>query len=133
VTGVGRLPVRDAREAGCRVLVADDHPALRGAIRDALESEGYAVDEAADGRRALDALRADAHRVAVTDVRMPGLNGLELLEQVSELGLACRVILVSVLADPETVRRADEMGAFAFHQKPFRLDALLADVRAACA
>ena len=90
------------------------------------------MDEAMDGRQALEMLRAGRHQVAVTDVRMPGLNGLELLAQVVELGLACRVILVSVLADPETIRQADEMGAFSFHQKPFRLDALLADVRAAC-
>jgi DNA-binding response OmpR family regulator len=117
--------------AGTRsVLVADDHAALRSAICDALRSHGYRVDEAADGHAALDLLRSRRHGAAVVDVRMPGIDGLSLCAHAQRERLPCSMIVMSVVADPETRRRVAELGA-AFHQKPFELSALLADVRRA--
>jgi len=114
-----------------RVLVADDHAALRAVIADALRTHGYAVDEAADGHAALELLRAGGYCAAVLDQKMPGSDGLAVAESIREQGLGCTAIVISVVADPETRRRATEVGA-RFHEKPFQLDDLLADVEAAC-
>ncbi|HSS55977.1 MAG TPA: response regulator [Gaiellales bacterium] len=111
-----------------RVLIADDHVGLRAMIAEALRSNGYDVDEVGNGGLALEAIRRGDHRVAIVDVRMPVLDGLAVAARVREEGLACRVIVISVVDDPETRRRVAELGA-AFHRKPFRLADLLADVR----
>jgi len=97
-------------------------------IADALRSNGYQVDEVGNGRLALDAIRRGDHRVAIIDVRMPVMDGLAVAARVRKEGLACRVIVISVMDDQETRRRVAEAGA-AFHRKPFRLADLLADVR----
>lgn len=113
------------------VLVADDHAALRSVIGEALRAHGYEVDEAVDGRQALELLRRRRHRAAVIDVRMPVMDGLAVCAEVRREQLPCSMIVISVVADAETRRRVAELGA-AFHQKPFELTALLADVKRAC-
>jgi CheY-like chemotaxis protein len=123
--------VASPTDAGARsVLVADDHPALRSVICDALRSHGYAVEEAADGHTALELLRTRRPRAAVIDVRMPGMDGLQVCARAVRERLPCSMIVMSVVADAETRRRVAELGA-AFHQKPFQLPSLLADVRRA--
>jgi len=113
------------------VLVADDHAALRSAISDALRAHGYAVEEAADGHVALEVLRTRRPRAAVIDVRMPGIDGLQVCASAVRERLPCSMIVMSVVADAETRRRVAELGA-AFHEKPFELPSLLADVQRAC-
>jgi DNA-binding response OmpR family regulator len=111
-----------------RVLIADDHVGLRAMIADALRSNGYDVDEVGNGGLALEAIRRGDHPVAIIDVRMPVMDGLAVAARVRKEGLVCRVIVISVVDDPETRRRVADLGA-AFHRKPFRLADLLADVR----
>lgn len=115
-----------------RVLVADDHGPLRSMIADALRADGCDVEEVADGGTALHLLLEGGFRAAVIDVRMPDLDGLQVLEQLYVEGAGCDVIMMSVVADPVSRRRAEQFGALAFHQKPFPLQALLEDVRRAC-
>jgi DNA-binding response OmpR family regulator len=110
------------------VLIADDHVGLRAMIAEALRSNGYDVEEVGNGGLALESIRRGGHSVAIIDVRMPVMDGLAVAARVRKEGLACRVIVMSVVDDPETRRRVAEVGA-AFHPKPFRLADLLADVR----
>ena len=117
-------------ELPLRVLIADDHVGLRAMIADALRSNGCHVDEVGNGGLALDAIRRGDHRVAILDVRMPVMDGLAVAARARNEGLACRVIVISVMDDQETRRRVAEVGAL-FHRKPFRLADLLADVRGA--
>jgi two-component system response regulator MprA len=120
-------------ELAPRVLVVDDHPDLRAALRDALLEVGYAVTEAEDGERGLTALAESQFDVAVVDVRMPRLDGFALLEQMRAQEIECPVVLTSVVADVVSRRRATSLGVVAFHQKPFPLGALLADLERAVA
>ena len=117
-------------ELPLRVLIADDHVGLRAMSADALRSNGCHVDEVGNGGLALDAIRRGDHRVAIVDVRMPVMDGLAVAARVRKEGLACRVIVISVMDDQETRRKVAELGAV-FHRKPFRLADLLADVRGA--
>ena len=115
-----------------RVLVADDHAPLRAMIAGALRGDGFDVGEAADGATALRHLLRGGFRAAVIDVRMPALDGLQVLERLRAAGATCEVILMSVVADPVSRGRARQFGAVSFHQKPFPLKALLDDVHRVC-
>jgi len=95
-----------------RVILADDHHLVRAGIRSLLESiEGVEVlADCGDGREALDLI--DEHRpdVAVLDIGMPGLNGLEVARRVSQLSQTTRIIILSMYADPSYVRQALKAG-----------------------
>jgi DNA-binding response OmpR family regulator len=117
--------------ATARVLVVDDHPDLRLALVDTLAAEGYAVGQAEDGQQALDLLGRERFDAAIVDVRMPVVDGFSVLEQMAERGLRCPVLLTSVVADASARSRGRSLGMFAFHEKPFALDVLLADVQQA--
>ena len=115
------------------VLVVEDHAMLRTVICDALCGEGFAVHAAESVAEALAHLDAHAFDVALVDVRMPDSDGFDLVEAMAERGIPTPVVMTSVAADPYSVRRCRELSVFAFHEKPFDLERLLADVRAACA
>jgi DNA-binding NtrC family response regulator len=134
IVGVEEMPPRPVllERARCRVLVADDHGPLNSMISDALRSAGYQVDQAGDGDSALELLRAGSYCAAVIDVRMPEMDGFQLLAQAQTEQLECRMIVISVVADPESRSHAQRLGAVGFHQKPFQLAALLDDVQSAC-
>ena len=117
--------------ATARILVVDDHPHLRVALADALAAEGYAVAQAEDGMQALELLAREPFDVAVVDVRMPQLDGFQLLERMAEQRLTCPVVLTSVLADASARNRGQSLGMFAVHEKPFALGRLLDDVERA--
>src|SRR5205809_279316 len=77
-----------------RVLVVDDHGDLRAAVREMLEAEGYAVEEAADGTDALEILTGGRFDAAVVDVRLPGMDGFTLLEEAARRGVCCPTVLM---------------------------------------
>jgi two-component system nitrate/nitrite response regulator NarL len=101
------------------VIVADDHPLFREAIVRAVRErpEFEVVREAADGREALEAIRALKPDVAVLDIKMPELDGLKVLNAVRRDDLATRVILLSAFLDGATAFEAVAGGAAAFLSK----------------
>jgi DNA-binding NtrC family response regulator len=115
------------------ILVVDDHSLLRTAICDALGRVGFAVHGAESVAEALGLLDAHAFDAALVDVRMPISDGFDLVEAMAERGIPTPVVMTSAAADPYAVRRCRELCVFAFHEKPFDLERLFADVRAACA
>jgi DNA-binding NtrC family response regulator len=115
------------------ILVVEDHSMIRTVICDALGGEGFAVHGAASVAEALALLDGHAFSAALVDVRMPVSDGFDLFEAMAERGIPTPVVMTSVAADPYSVRRCRELGVFAFHEKPFDFEGLLADVRAACA
>ncbi len=105
--------------ARVRVLVADDHPLFREAIVGAVKErpEFELVAEAGDGREALDTIRELLPDVAVLDVKMPQLDGLQVLSAVRREGLATRVMLLSAYLDGTIAFEAVAGGAAAFLTK----------------
>src|SRR4051794_19832082 len=91
-----------------RVLVADDHPLYRDGVVESMKDrpELEVAGEAADGRAALDAIRELAPDVAVIDVRMPGMEGMEVLAAVKAEDLPTKVIFLSAFLDGEVGYRA---------------------------
>lgn len=109
-----------------RVLVADDDAAVRQVCRAALEMSGCEVVEAADGTRAASMLESTCFSLILTDVMMPGENGLQILEQVSSTHPDTLVILITGYGSIEMAKKAIIKGAFDFITKPFRIDELVA-------
>jgi DNA-binding NarL/FixJ family response regulator len=115
-----------------RVVVADDHPALRAGIRVRLEIDQVAqvLAEAVDGSEALELVESLRPDIAVLDVRMPGLDGVEVAEQINLRGLPTHVVLLTGLTDTELVQRALDVGVRGYVDKLSRLDVLVAAIRA---
>jgi UDP-3-O-acyl N-acetylglucosamine deacetylase len=110
------------------ILVVDDEEKIRRAVRGVLADEGFAVAEAADGRRALDLIAHTRPRLAIVDIWMPELDGIELVAKIKERAPGLPVIVISGHGNVETALRMAQLGAFHFLEKPFTLDALLASV-----
>jgi two-component system response regulator HydG len=108
------------KDVAPRVLVVDDEPVLRRSLARLLLSRGMSVFTAEDGTAALEAFQAQPIDVALLDIRMPNVGGLEVLEQVKARGLAVEVVMMTAFGDVETAVSAVRAGAYHFLTKPFR-------------
>lgn len=100
------------------ILVVDDERDIRENLRDILTDLGYAVDVAGDGPSALELVQAKHYDVALLDLRMPGMDGLELYRRIKELRAGTVAIIVTAYATAETTRDALEAGAWKIIAKP---------------
>ena len=124
------MVANDPGEKPFRVLVVDDDPSIRRMIIAALRRDGYTFSEAANGREALDLMRAEHPSVVVLDLMMPMVSGWDVLRERSaerEL-LSIPVIIISANRAPEVAIAVDK-GICAFLPKPFDIGALSALVR----
>lgn len=112
-----------------RILVVEDDPTLRLVLRDNLQSEGYEVDVAADGTRAISRARAAAPDLVVLDLTLPDLDGLELLPTLRSLG-QIPIIVLTARAERAEKLKGLNLGADDYMTKPFDPDELLARIRA---
>jgi len=113
------------------VLVADDDPVIRSNLRLLLESEGYAVTEAADGLRADEALADPAVALALLDLKMPGRDGMDILRARQDQLEETPVVVVTALGGSAAAIEAMKLGAYDYITKPFDLDEVLFTVRRA--
>lgn len=102
-----------------RVLVADDEESLRGIVQEILKDNGYLVDCAADGKQAMEMIRKNNYQVLISDIRMPEVSGIELLEQVKKFNPNIQVIMMTSHASVETAIKAIRLGAYDYLTKPF--------------
>ena len=114
-----------------RILFVDDDQSGRELGRYNLSEAGYEVDLAVDGQQALELFKEGEHALVVTDMRMPGLSGMELLEQIKERVPDVPVVVITAHGNVETAVQAMKAGAYDFIEKPFSRDVLLLVVRRA--
>ena len=107
------------------LLVADDDPGLRESLERTLTRQGYRVVLASDGRAALERVQAGGVDLIVTDLRMPGLTGLELLRAAKAIMPDVDVILLTAFGTVEEAVKAMKDGAYDFLTKPFRREQLI--------
>ena len=112
-----------------RVLVVDDETAIREAIRMTLEYENYRVDEARSGQEGIDKATKTPYDAILLDIKMPVLDGIEVLENLKEQRVPTPVIMVSGHGDISTAVECTKRGAFDFLEKPLNRDKLLLSVR----
>ncbi|MFH0921755.1 MAG: sigma-54 dependent transcriptional regulator [Fibrobacterota bacterium] len=105
-----------------RILIADDEKNIRSGIRASLDTNTFDIDEAEDGKSALDLFMAREHHIVITDLKMPRMDGLELLEQIKAVKAQTLVFVISAFGDIEKAVKAIKLGAHDFIAKPFSCD-----------
>src|SRR2546422_8788717 len=99
------------------LLLVEDKNELRAMLRKALERAGYTVDDAADGSTAVNKIRARRYLVVLTDLKLPGCSGLDILRETKQADPAIPVILITAFGSVEEAVTAMKGGAFDFIQK----------------
>lgn len=116
---------------GADILIADDELGIRTALSFLLEEEGYEVKTVKDGDEALAAVRGEHYDLVISDMRMPGVNGLQLLEEIAKVPGKPEIIIMTAYGSIETAIQALKNGARDFLLKPFSNDLLKMTVRRA--
>ena len=112
-----------------KILVIDDEAIVRVSCERALRPAGYDVCVVASGKEGLDILEKEPIDLILLDLKMPDMDGIEVLNQVREKWPHIRVIMITGYSTVETAVQALRMGAYNFIEKPFTPDALLNAVR----
>lgn len=112
-----------------RILVIDDERSIRNTLKDILEYEKYEVDLAEDGIKALDKIKAGSYDVILCDIKMPGMDGIEVLEKFQELIPDTPVVMISGHGNIDTAVESIKKGAFDYIEKPLDLNRLLITIR----
>ncbi len=112
-----------------KILVIDDEAPIRASLKEILEYENYQVMEAEDGAEGLKLATKFAFDVVFCDIKMPKMDGLEVLDALVEKGIDGRIIMISGHGTVETAVQAIKVGAFDFIQKPLDLNRILLTVR----
>lgn len=113
------------------ILVVDDEPSLRETVRHMLERAGHHVIEAGDGARGLARYRERKPDLVITDILMPGKDGIEALREIHRLDPAARIVVMSggrLASNFDFLGIAERLGAAASVEKPFKASELLAVV-----
>jgi len=107
-----------------RIVVADDEESMRWVLSKALKRKGFSVDLARDGDEALSLINANAYDLAILDIKMPGLSGLDLLDRVRETKNDLLVVIMTAEASMKNAIEAMKRGAYDYITKPFDLDVI---------
>lgn len=110
-------------------MVIDDERSIRNTLKDILEYEKYQVDLADTGPAGLDKLKNGEYDVVLCDIKMPGMDGIEVLEKMDEQGFDAPVVMISGHGNIDTAVEAIKKGAFDFIEKPLDLNRLLITIR----
>jgi len=102
-----------------KILIADDEAVLRESIKDWLSDAGYEVLTAEDGTKALKIIEREKPSIAIVDLVMPGIDGIELLKRAKEVSSSIEVILITAYASIPTAITAMKEGAYDYIEKPF--------------
>lgn len=111
------------------ILLVDDERSIRSTLREILEYENYTIDEAKDGEEAVALLEKNDYDVVLCDIKMPKMDGMEVLAKAKDMGKEAQFIMVSAHGSIETAVEATKKGAYDFIQKPPDLNRLLLTVR----
>ncbi|HOM07082.1 MAG TPA: sigma-54 dependent transcriptional regulator [Syntrophales bacterium] len=114
-----------------KILVVDDDQGMREVLEIMLERDGYEVGSVSNPERALRRLRRERYDLIITDLRMPGMDGIQFLRQVKELDPDQTVILLTAFASPDTALAAMKEGAYDYIEKNFDVEELKNTIRQA--
>jgi DNA-binding NtrC family response regulator len=112
-----------------KILVIDDERSIRNTLKDILEYEKYEVDLAEDGKKALEIVKNAEYDIVLCDIKMPGLDGIEVLEQLQKMTPDTPVVMISGHGNIDTAVESIKKGAYDFIEKPLDLNRLLITIR----
>lgn len=111
-----------------RILVVDDEDTLRTVLSQELKGEGYDVDTAADGQIAIDTLKNKLFELVLLDIKMPNVNGFEVLKYIKQNHPNLKVIMLTGFADLKNAIESKKLGAEDFVSKPYDLVDLITTI-----
>src|SRR5512144_1695381 len=126
-------PEATATGHGATILIVEDDTAMRMMLREALEEDGYTVEDAGGGRAGVERIRQGGVDLVVSDVKMPDLDGLDMLREIKAVTPSPHVITITAFGSIDTAIRAVKLGAFDYITKPFEVDQLILSVEKALA
>lgn len=112
-----------------KILIIDDERSIRNSLKEILADEGYDVDVAENGRQGCEMVEKEKYSVIFCDIKMPEMDGIEVLEKLRQMGVDSAVIMISGHGDIDTAVECIKKGAFDFIQKPLDLNRILITIR----
>lgn len=105
-----------------RLLIVDDQVGIRILLLEVFSSEGYDTFQAANGRAALEIVRMHRPDLVLLDMKIPGMDGLEILKQIKEYDRGIKVIMMTAYGELDMIKEATDLGALMHFTKPFDID-----------
>lgn len=112
-----------------KILIVDDERSIRNSLKEILSDEGYEVDTAEDGATALSMVDKEKYNVIFCDIKMPGMDGTEVLDKIVAEGVDSAIVMISGHGDIDTAVECIKKGAFDFIQKPLDLNRILITIK----
>ena len=112
-----------------KILIIDDERSIRNSLREILADEGYDVDVAENGVQGCQMVDKEKYSVIFCDIKMPEMDGIEVLDKLTEMGVDAAVVMISGHGDIETAVECIKKGAFDFIQKPLDLNRILITIK----
>lgn len=107
-----------------KILIVDDQFGIRVLLQEVLVQEGYQVFQAPNGPTALEIVKNDAPDLILLDMKIPGMDGLEILRNIRKMEVDTKVIMMTAYGELDLIQEAMELGALAHFTKPFDIDEL---------
>jgi two-component system response regulator (stage 0 sporulation protein F) len=111
-----------------RVLIVDDQNGIRLLLMEVFNSEGYLTSQASNGKIALEIVRNERPDLVLLDMKIPGMDGLEILKHIKAIDSTITVIMMTAYGELDMINRATELGAVKHFTKPFDIDELRMEV-----
>ncbi|MEQ4482688.1 response regulator [Cohnella silvisoli] len=105
-----------------RLLIVDDQVGIRILLLEVFATEGYDTFQAANGRAALDIVKNHRPDLVLLDMKIPGMDGLEILKQIKEYDRGIKVIMMTAYGELDMIKEATDLGALMHFTKPFDID-----------
>jgi two-component system response regulator AtoC len=115
-----------------KVLIIDDESSIRFSLKTDLANKGFKVFEAETGEEGLDIFNNHCPQVAIVDIKLPGIDGIEVLKRIKKIDSDCIVIMITYLSEVRLAVKAMKIGAYDYFTKPFALDEINESVNDAC-
>lgn len=112
-----------------KVLIVDDQYGIRVLLYEVFGKEGYETFQAANGREALDIVTKQSPELVILDMKIPGMDGLEILKEIKKIDKSIKVIMMTAYGELDMIKEATELGAITHFTKPFDIDELRLAVR----
>lgn len=112
-----------------KILIIDDERAIRRALREILEFEGFEIDEAENGKEGVDKAKSGLYEIIFCDIKMPLMDGMEVLDELIKTKVETPLIMISGHGNIDTAVQAIKKGAFDFIEKPLDLNRILVTIR----
>ena len=105
-----------------KVLIVDDQNGIRVLLMEVFSSEGYRTFQASNGKMALEIVKNESPDLVLLDMKIPGMDGLEILKRIKEINRNIKVIMMTAYGELDMIKEATELGALMHFTKPFDID-----------